>query len=84
MGGEKPGLRLRTEAAEVARATRARWVERGSYLQCQPGLTQLWSHRVPLVLYRFVPDGPYRVGARFSGRHGWLRIREPGAAGWLR
>lgn len=40
--------------------------------------------RLP-AFHRPVAEGRCRcgVGVRFSGRHGWLRIREPGAAGRL-
>lgn len=77
---EPRGLRLRT-----GRATRARWAERASTFFTSPGFPNP-AHRRALLLFPY-PVEQCRcrcgVGVQFSGHHGWLRIREPRAAGGL-
>lgn len=77
---EPRGLRLRT-----GRATRARWAERSSPFFTSPGFPSPAQRRVLLPFHCPVAQCRCRcgVGVQFSGRHGWLRIREPRAAGGL-
>lgn len=80
VGGSRGGLRLRPGSA-----TRARWEERACTFFTSPGSPSPARCLALLTFHLPVAESRCRcgVGVRFSGRHGWLRICEPGAAGRL-